>query len=115
MKTTHGIFATLTICALALAGCSKESGDAPGPIPVYYGVKMDALPKLDTEFKTAAPDVQNGVNAAKRALRYQLYPQTLAELGKLAKNPSLTEPQKKAVTDLLEQVKQVVAASKPTP
>ena len=115
MKKTHWLFATLTICILASAGCKKETGEAPGPIPVYYGVKMTALPEVEKEFATAGQDLQASVAMAKRFLRYAQFPQTLAQLGKLANNPNLSESQKKAVNDLIEQVKQVVANTKATP
>jgi hypothetical protein len=82
---------------------------------MYYGVKMTALPKLDTDFTTASQDVQTSVSLAKRYLRYAQFPQALAELGKLAKNPNLSEPQKQVVNDLAEQIKQVVANSKAPP
>jgi hypothetical protein len=49
-------------------------------------------------------------------IRYGDFNKTLAELTKLAGNPSLTEPQKKAVNDVIAQVKQALdkgAAGKP--
>ena len=113
MKTTHWMFMALTVCILALAGC-KKAEDEPGPTPVYYGVKVD-LPKLDTEFTSASQDVQASAAMVKHFLRYAQLPQALAELGKLAKNPSLSEIQKKVVNDLIEQTKQVIANSRPSP
>ena len=50
-----------------------------------------------------------------RSLRYAQFPQAVAELGKLANNPNLSEPQKKVVNDLVEQTKQVIANSKAPP
>lgn len=114
MKTTHWIFTALTICSVALAGC-KKAEDAPGPVPVYYGVQMVDLPKLDTDFANASQDVQSSVSSVKRSLRYGLFPQALAELGKLAKNPNLSEPQKQVINNLVEQTQQVIANSKAPP
>lgn len=114
MKTTHWIFTALTICSVALAGC-KKAGEEPGPIPVYYGVKMVDLPKLDTDFANASQDVQSSVSSVKRLLRYAQFPQAVAELGKLANNPNLSEPQKQVVNGLIEQTKQAIANSKAPP
>jgi hypothetical protein len=65
--------------------------------------------KLMAAFSGAAPDVTSELNEAQRTLRYGLYEKTLTSLDKLASNPSLTEPQKKVVADVIEQMKQVVA------
>ena len=114
MKTTHRMLTALTICSVAFAGC-KKAEEAPGPTPVYYGVKMVDLPKLDTDFVNASQDVQASVSMVKRFLRYAQFPQAVAELGKLANNPNLSEPQKKVVEGLIEQTKQVIANSKAPP
>jgi len=114
MKTNRWILALLSVGLVAFAGC-KKADDAPGPIPVYYGVKMVGLPKLDTEFANASPEVQANVAMVKRWFRYGQFPQAMAELNKLAKNPNLSEPQKKVVDDLVEQTKQVIANSKAPP
>jgi hypothetical protein len=115
MKTTQWMLALLAICVVAAAGCNKEEGDAPGPIPVYYGVKMEHLPKMDTEFTTASPEIRASVAHVKHFHRFAQFPQALAELSKLSKNPALTEAQKDAVNGLLEETKQVVANSTAPP
>jgi hypothetical protein len=48
-------------------------------------------------------------------VRYGTYPDALAALDKLASDPSLTEPQKKAVSDLIEGVKQTLAKAATAP
>lgn len=111
MKMTSWILAVLALGLVASTGCRKAE-DEPGPTPVYYGVKVD-LPKLDTEFSSANQDVRVSAAVIKQCLRYAQLSQALTELGKLAKNPALTEPQKKVVNDLIEQTKQVIANSKP--
>lgn len=111
MKTTNWMFAAVTVFLLSSVGCQKEQPQ--GPPQEYYGVKVD-WPKLDTSFANAAPDVQNSVASVKRAFRYGLFPQALAELDKLSKNPSLTDDQKKLVSDLIEQTKQVITKT-PSP
>ena len=111
MKATIGVWAALTICLLASAGC-KQSGKPAPPITEYSGVKVD-WPKLDTEFVSSEPDVQEGAYMAKRHIRYERFPQALVELDKLSNNPKLTESQKKVVNGLIEQTKQVIAKAPP--
>lgn len=48
-------------------------------------------------------------------IRYGQYDQALAELQKLGAVPTLTEPQKKLVNDLVEQVKQLAAKAPAKP
>jgi hypothetical protein len=105
MKTTIGMMALLAVCLVTFAGCKKaEQAEALE----FNGVKVD-LPKLDVVFVGASDQVQANVAMFKRFFRYGQYPQALAELGRLASQPSLTEPQKKLVNDLTEQVRQVIA------
>jgi hypothetical protein len=48
-------------------------------------------------------------------VRYSLLPDALASLEKLASDPSLTEPQKKAVSDMIEGVKTALAKTLTAP
>lgn len=112
MKTARWTVTVLVVILLAEAGCRKAE-QQPGPTPVYYGVKVD-LPKLDTEFTNASQEVLATVASVKQLLRSAQLPKALAELGKLAGNPALTETQKKVVYDLTEQTKQVIANSTPS-
>jgi hypothetical protein len=107
MKTTHSILALLAVGLVAVAGC-KKSEQAEAPPQEYSGVKVDWM-KLSTTFVNTTPDVQANVSMINRYFRYRQFPQALVELDKLSKNPSLTEPQKKLVGDLIEQTKQVLA------
>ena len=111
MKTAFWMLTGLMAGVLAGAGC-KKAEDEPGPTPVYYGVRVD-LPKLDSEFTNANQEVQASARLAKQCLRYAQVPQALAELEKLARNTSLTGPQKKVVEDLIKQTRQVIANSTP--
>jgi hypothetical protein len=113
MRTLLCLSATVLIAFLAGSGCGKPQ-DQPGPTPIYYGVKVD-LPKLDSDFAKANPDVQAAAAQVKQLIRYSQLPQALAALSQLAANPSLTEPQKKTVNDLTDQLKQVIAKSTPSP
>ena len=75
---------------------------------------MTALPKFKQAFPSPTPDQQGDFSKAYRAVRYSQYADALPVLDKLASNPSLTEPQKKAVSDLIDAVKQTLAKA-PTP
>jgi hypothetical protein len=112
MKTPASILSLIGICLLGLAGCKKaEPPQAEGTIQLY-GVTV-AIPKLDTEFQTAPPNVQTQVTQVKNAYRFGQYAKMVVELDKLANDPALTEPQKKLATDLIEQMRQVLAKSSP--
>jgi hypothetical protein len=107
MKTTGRILIPiLAVCFLALAGCKKAEPEVSGV--QFHGINVD-LPKLDTAFANATPDVQASLTSIPRFFRYAQFPEALMELDKLANNPSLTESQKKLVADLIEQTKQVIA------
>jgi hypothetical protein len=111
MKTTNGIALILLSGVLALAGCGKSK---PAAGPMISGVTVEVA-KLQQAFATASPDLQTAVDAVKMGVRYGDYAATLAELDKLANNPSLTEAQKKIVAEVAEQVKQVASKAAPPP
>jgi hypothetical protein len=79
-----------------------------------FGVNLDT-PRLDTDFTNASPEVQQSVRAVKNAIRRGQLPIAVGELEQLARNASLTEPQKKLVADLREELGQVLAKSHPAP
>ncbi len=96
---------------LALVGCGKK------PIKPHYedqGITLD-LPKLSEAFNSAGPELQGAVNQATMHIRYRQYVQGLAVLDKLAKDPSLTDPQKKVVNDVIGQLQQVINKAPPEP
>jgi hypothetical protein len=109
MRMTNWIPTLLLATIIALAGCGKEKP----PAPVQEGVTLD-LPKLREAFATASPDLQNLVSEVVMRLRYGEHSSALAALTKLASVSSLTEPQKKIVSQVTEQVKQV-ASKTPSP
>jgi hypothetical protein len=111
MKNLVCLAAILTLFCLIGFGCGKAD-DRPGPTPVYYGVKVD-VPKLDTDFTKANPEVQAAATQIKQLIRYAQLPQALAALNQFATDPTLTEPQKKVVADLTDQIKQVIVNSTP--
>lgn len=89
----------LAVLALTLTGCGK-SGDAgstgsakvdPSPVEKSFASADDAI-------KAAATKAVNAVNSSDYAL-------AMAELLKLAADPKLNDQQKRAVADVLDQLK----------
>ena len=95
---------------LALAGCSKPKAEAP-----KVGQVTVDIPKLQAAFASATPELQGTVGEVFRAFRYGEYPVVLANLDRLAQAPGLTDAQKKTVSDVTEQMKQVAAAAPARP
>ncbi len=106
MKTIKYLLMILTVGVLAVAGCSK-SGDKtqqarqPGRVD---------LSQLQEQFPNPSPEMAASLQKIRFNCRYRTFDGAQAELDKLAQMPTLTEPQKKAVNDVIEQVKAAVAA-----
>ena len=94
---------------LAVGGCGKSDSVGNRGLPPT----MD-LPKFQQAFPAPTPAQQSNIDKASESVRYGLYPQALAALDKLAADSALTEPQKKAVSDLVAGIKQTLAKV-PTP
>ena len=73
------------------------------------------LPKFQQAFPSPTPEQQGTLAKVLEGTRYGLYPQALAALDKLAADPTLTEPQKKAVSDLIAGIKQTMAKAPAPP
>jgi hypothetical protein len=112
MKTANWMMMFLLAGALALAGCGKQAKPVAS---VADGVTVD-VPKLREAFATAAPEVQTSVNEVVQGIRYTDYPRCFAALDKLGAAPGITEPQKKILSQVTEQLKQAAgkAAAPPT-
>ena len=109
MKMTNWLLMSLLAGTLALIGCGKSETQTP----VQQGVAID-LPKLSEAFASATPELQNTVMAVASGVRYGEHASALAALDKLAQAPGLTDAQKKIVSEVTEQVKQV-ASKAPAP
>lgn len=90
--------------ALVLVGCGKPKTE----VPVQQGVAID-LPKLNEAFAGATPELQSSVMAVANGVRYGEHAAALSALEQLARAPGLTDTQKKIVSDVTEQVKQVAS------
>jgi len=104
-KTMKWMALALAFCVIAVAGC-KKAPKLPDSQEVN-GVSVD-LPKLQQAFVGAPPDVLNDVTQVAFGIRYGDYMKSLAALDKLSNNTSITEAQKKVVSDVIEQVKKVM-------
>jgi uncharacterized membrane-anchored protein len=111
MKMTHYLFIVLMAGTLALAGCGKSSKETPAPR--QPGV-VDLGP-LQQAFPDATPDVKGSLDKLRFSARYGQLEAELVELDKLIAIPNLTEPQKKAVNDVIEQVKAAIQARPAAP
>jgi hypothetical protein len=113
MNPTVRRISLLLLCLVALAGCQK-SDQGQSQSPVFNGVKVD-LPKLDLQFTNASPELMNSVTQIRRYYRYSQFLQAMMELDKVSNDASLNEAQKKLISELLEQTKQVIAKAPPPP
>jgi hypothetical protein len=107
MKIVNWMMMVLLAGGLALTGCGKK----PTPMPVS-GVDV---PKLREAFATASPEIQVAVSEVTMGVRYGDYSRAFAALDKLAKAPNLSEPQKKIVAEVIEQVKQLASKAPAAP
>ena len=115
MKKNLFLAALLGGSLVAFNGCKKAEVSAPPPGSIQMaGVNID-LPKLDSEFQNASPELQSAVTQIKTSFRGGRFVRMITELDKLSSNPSLTEPQKKVVNDVIDQMKQLIAKIPGTP
>jgi len=111
MRMTSYLLVLLTVGVLALAGCGKSGESKPAAPPP--GV-ID-LGSLQQAFPAPAPEVSTSLNKLRFAARYRQFPTALVELDKLSRLPNLTEPQKKAVNNAIEQVKVAIKTAPALP
>jgi hypothetical protein len=98
-------------CLFVTSACKKSQSQAASQD--RYGIGID-WPRLDTEFQNNDPAIQAATASIKRSILYHQFRQAIADLEKLATNPTLTDPQKKTLTDLRDQTQQVMAKGSPS-
>jgi hypothetical protein len=104
--------ALIPIVAVLLAASCKKA-ETPSP-QAASGQPFDIM-TLRSAFPSPSPEINESLAKLARDMRYSSYDLALQDLTTLASNPSLTEPQKKAVSSATEQVNQMQAAAPPKP
>src|SRR5438093_211142 len=101
--------------ALLLLPCScSNSGQSDKLSPMQIqGVNVD-IPQLSAEFATAPPEIQTKVTDGVSKVRYTQYVQAMAVFDQVLNSPGLNEKQKKLLTQVLGQLKEV-ANKAPSP
>jgi hypothetical protein len=110
MKTINHVLLFLAVTTLALAGCGKSSKDTANAANPMTGVAI-----LQKSFPAPSPELQASIGKIYTGIRYGEYAIAQPELDKVAADPSLNDAQKKAVSDLTEQLKKAIAAAPPKP
>lgn len=95
MKQTTWLIAVVIALALTVVGCGKKE-------------TVDTS-KLQTNFAQSEPGLKGQVDKIVSSIKAQDYSGATASLQKLAAEAKLTDAQKQAVQDLLEQLKKAVA------
>lgn len=106
MKMINWMAVVLAAGMLTFVGCKRQE-KLPDSQEVA-GVSVD-LPKLQKAFEGAKPEILDQVTQVSFGLRYGDYMKSLAALDKLSSDTTITEAQKKVITDVIEQVKKVMA------
>jgi hypothetical protein len=105
VKTTTWILSILLVSLLALsgAGCKKKA-ESSRPQTLDEGVIQ-----LRTVLVTAGPEVQSNLySGVIYGIRYGNFMDALGALDQIASNPSLTDPQKKTVSNVIDLLKQAI-------
>jgi len=110
MNVKQLLVTVLMASAVAFSGCGKKQSSDPSAFEIS-GVKVD-LPKLEKALE-ANPELLIVVNNAKLEVRYGRFLEAMQVLDKLSNNPALNDTQKKVVTDVIGQFKQVVEKAGP--
>lgn len=110
IKTTHWLPSILLIGLLALIGCGKSGSSTAQKVPGTID-----MPKFQQAFASGTPDQQANVTKVSSSVRYGLFPDALAALEKLSSDPALTEPQKQAVSNMVEGIKVAIAKAPAAP
>lgn len=105
MKLINCVLVILMAGVFALAGCGKSS---KAVAPVRPPGTVD-LSDLQMAFPAPTTEISSSLDKMRFSARYRQYDVVLVELDKLTHIPNLTDPQKKAINDEIEQVKQAIA------
>jgi hypothetical protein len=106
MRVVWRSFCLALLLLPGACGKSSQSGDLQ-PM-VVEDVNVD-LPKLGEEFIKAPPELQTKVTAAVTKVRYKHYMEAMVSLDEVLNSPGLTDKQKKLLSEVISQLKEVVA------
>jgi hypothetical protein len=111
MKMTHYLLMVLAFGVLGLVGCGKSEESKP-PILIPGAVNLSGIQQA---FPAPTPEISRSLDKLRLAIRYHTLDAALVELAKLAALPNLTDPQKKAINDVTDQVKVAIKSLPPKP
>jgi hypothetical protein len=106
METSKRLVGIFVMSVIAFVGCSK-----PESPPVRVG-GIDST-QLRQAFQDSPAETHRAVDQVLLKVRYHQYPEAIAGLDALTSDAAITEPQKKAITNTIEQVKNVMASPAP--
>jgi hypothetical protein len=107
MKTQKILSAALIGLTLAFSACGKKAAPASSAYEIS-GVQVH-VPDLQAAFVGANPDLSAALNDFSSDIRYGQYMKAMQTLDKVSTDPNLTDPQKKVVTQVLGEMKEVVS------
>lgn len=111
MKMNNALLGVLLAVGVgASTGCKKSQPPVEiQPPMVVEGINVD-LPRLvDSVTVSGNPKAQAAVREVQGFFRYGQYEKAMTSLDKIAKGSSLNEEQKKLATEVVEELKQVIA------
>jgi hypothetical protein len=111
MKLTQSVFVALTVGLLTVAGCGKSEPPKPATPPPGT---VD-LSSLQQAFSAPTPEASTSLDKLRFSIRYRTFNTALPELEKLSRLPNLTDEQKKAISEVTEQVKTAMQNPPPAP
>jgi hypothetical protein len=93
---------------LLVCACSNSSRSDKLPPMQIQGVNVD-IPQLAAQFANAQPELQSRVTEGIAKVRLHQYLEGMMVLDEALKSPGLNDKQKKLLTQVLGQLKEVVA------
>ena len=107
MKLTYLVFCLLSAGLLCASGGKRQAGKPE----VKEGSVTIELQKIYNLSHGTSPEVQAAAAQLENDIRYRQYVDALAVLDKLVNDPGLNAAQKKDVSDLIGQVKQLAQSA----
>jgi hypothetical protein len=107
VTTKTRLLILLAAGAITLPACKKPP---PPPLETYqmFGVSIE-LGRLRQEFQNTSPELEMTTRRISSEAHQWRLAQAMVDLDKLGNAPGLTDSQKKAVNDVMDQVKDVLA------